>query len=151
MLHFLSSLYISYSHNFSGGAPLRRIVNGCTLLALLFFVVSTPYFLVFPERSNDSLEAIETTSYALYIADIVIELTTSDDGVDHARSFHNFVRGLRVYLRGWCVVDVISALPYQTIMEVTTGSHRTPLLLLRVTKLSKFGRLARSVQGKAAD
>ena len=65
----LRRLYVQYCRMLCGAAPLRRFANGLVAAAILYFLISIPYFLSFVHHSTPAVRTLDHIMTAFYWLD----------------------------------------------------------------------------------
>ena len=144
----LRSCYAQYLSLMCGEAPMRRVANGLIAAASLFSVISVPFYLALTYRSTELVRIFDHLAAIAFACDVVLGITTTTSR-DHTEVLRHYSREVRKYARGWMLIDVIAALPFDLIGAALTRTPAAehPLRLLRCVKAVKLPKLLRSVQG----
>ena len=115
------------------------------LIAIIYQVVTVPYFLAFETSDNLETLALDLACTLIYLADILVTMNTSFYTKGLLVTHRNAI--FKRYLRTWLFPDLISSFPYTWIlqgpMSPSAGNNaRTPT----VAKVVKITRMVRTLR-----
>ncbi|KAG8183171.1 hypothetical protein JTE90_013690 [Oedothorax gibbosus] len=131
-------------------SPFKAVWDWIILLLVIYTAIFTPYvaaFLLNEERlDNDGpIVIIDLIVDVMFIIDIVINFRTTyvnsnDEVVSHPGKIALH------YLRGWFIIDVVAAIPFDLLLVGKNSDETTTLIgLLKTARLLRLVRVARKI------
>ena len=121
----------------------------CTMVALLFTALVTPYEVALLPTKLNGLFAVNRCVDAIFVCDMVINffLAFRDESPSGGRRLvKDFKTIRRRYLSGWFSIDLISVLPFDLLGFFSGSALLTRFKLVRVLRLMRLLKLARVVR-----
>ncbi|KAF0683682.1 Aste57867_24244 [Aphanomyces stellatus] len=127
----------------SPDAKLYRIWQVILVVIIYYQVVAIPYILAFTTDNGDpSTNQFNLIMSGVFAVDMVLNFFTVI--VDPEKGFITDLRVIRNhYLRGWFVLDLLSTVPFDTIVFLAAPDHNSSFKFIGVLKASRLPRLAR--------
>ncbi|XP_054715390.1 potassium voltage-gated channel subfamily H member 7-like [Uloborus diversus] len=131
-------------------SPFKAVWDWIILLLVIYTAIFTPYvaaFLLSEERlDNDGpIVIIDLVVDVMFIIDILINFRTTyvnsnDEVVSHPGKIAVH------YLRGWFIIDVVAAIPFDLLLVGKNSDETTTLIgLLKTARLLRLVRVARKI------
>ncbi|KAF8794726.1 Potassium voltage-gated channel subfamily H like protein [Argiope bruennichi] len=131
-------------------SPFKAVWDWIILLLVIYTAIFTPYvaaFLLNEERlDNDGpIVIIDLIVDVMFIIDILINFRTTyvnsnDEVVSHPGKIAVH------YLRGWFIIDVVAAIPFDLLLVGKNSDETTTLIgLLKTARLLRLVRVARKI------
>ncbi|MEO5340656.1 MAG: ion transporter [Magnetococcus sp. MYC-9] len=120
----------------------KKVWNFLIFLGVFWYGITVPIELVLPTNEfADRLQRMDMFFSVLFILDLFINMRTAVYVAGEPVTNQKFL--LEHYLKGWLILDLISAIPFGLIAEFTPGyAHWAPLLgLLRLVRVPKAPQL----------
>ncbi|CAK4734127.1 unnamed protein product [Aphanomyces euteiches] len=114
------------------------------LVAIIYYqVVAIPYVLAFTTSDTNPLDdSVSLATSAIFLLDIVLNFFTAI--ADPEKGLITNRRDIAIrYLRGWFLLDIISAIPIDAIVYLSSGLNSNNVKFIGVFKTARLPRLAR--------
>ena len=113
------------------------------MVLLMFTSIVTPVEVAFLPTKLNALFFINRCVDFLFVCDIVLNFFVAvPNPVDGQLIFHHGTI-IRMYLKGWFPIDVVSVLPYDLISLLSDNSSVSNLKILRILRLLRLMKLLR--------
>jgi len=111
-------------------SPLKSAWDWLILLLVIYVAVSTPYVAAFLTIENSTpLVAVDLAVDVMFMADMIINFRTSF--IQHGEVIVDAKLIAVNYLRGWFLIDAVSAIPFDFVLSMTGASDvRRPMLYI---------------------
>ncbi|XGW14591.1 hypothetical protein V3C99_000691 [Haemonchus contortus] len=136
-------------------SPFKAVWDWIILLLVIYTAVFTPYVAAFllrelqdtsrKARFSEPLEIVDLIVDIMFIVDIIINFRTTyvnenDEVVSHPGKIAIH------YFKGWFVIDMIAAVPFDLLLVNTNSDETTTLIgLLKTARLLRLVRVARKL------
>ncbi|VIO92202.1 potassium voltage-gated channel subfamily H member 6, putative [Brugia malayi] len=134
-------------------SPFKAVWDWIILLLVIYTAIFTPYVAAFLLREDSSrkarfsepLEIIDLIVDIMFIVDIIINFRTTyvnenDEVVSHPGKIAIH------YFKGWFIIDMIAAVPFDLLLVNTNSDETTTLIgLLKTARLLRLVRVARKL------
>ncbi|OZC07895.1 cyclic nucleotide-binding domain protein [Onchocerca flexuosa] len=134
-------------------SPFKAVWDWIILLLVIYTAIFTPYVAAFLLREDSSrrarfsepLEIIDLIVDIMFIIDIIINFRTTyvnenDEVVSHPGKIAIH------YFKGWFIIDLIAAVPFDLLLVNTNSDETTTLIgLLKTARLLRLVRVARKL------
>uniref|UniRef100_A0AC34REF4 Cyclic nucleotide-binding domain-containing protein n=1 Tax=Panagrolaimus sp. JU765 TaxID=591449 RepID=A0AC34REF4_9BILA len=134
-------------------SPFKAVWDWIILLLVIYTAVFTPYVAAFllgevrdhNRKFSEPLEIIDLIVDIMFIVDIIINFRTTyvnenDEVVSHPGKIAIH------YFKGWFVIDMIAAVPFDLLLANTNSDETTTLIgLLKTARLLRLVRVARKL------
>uniref|UniRef100_A0A914DXK7 Cyclic nucleotide-binding domain-containing protein n=1 Tax=Acrobeloides nanus TaxID=290746 RepID=A0A914DXK7_9BILA len=136
-------------------SPFKAVWDWIILLLVIYTAIFTPYAAAFLLRESNQeprtlkisepLEIIDLIVDIMFIIDIIINFRTTyvnenDEVVSHPGKIANH------YFKGWFIIDLIAAVPFDLLLVNTNSDETTTLIgLLKTARLLRLVRVARKL------
>ncbi|CAD6187665.1 unnamed protein product [Caenorhabditis auriculariae] len=136
-------------------SPFKAVWDWIILLLVIYTAVFTPYVAAFllrelqdttrKARFSEPLEIVDLIVDIMFIVDIIINFRTTyvnenDEVVSHPGKIATH------YFKGWFVIDMIAAVPFDLLLVNTNSDETTTLIgLLKTARLLRLVRVARKL------
>ncbi|PIO70269.1 cyclic nucleotide-binding domain protein [Teladorsagia circumcincta] len=144
-----------------GAGPFKAVWDWIILLLVIYTAVFTPYVAAFllrelqdtsrKARFSEPLEIVDLIVDIMFIVDIIINFRTTyvnenDEVVSHPGKIAIH------YFKGWFVIDMIAAVPFDLLLVNTNSDETTTLIgLLKTARLLRLVRVARKLDSTASE
>ncbi|XP_071039250.1 voltage-gated inwardly rectifying potassium channel KCNH6 [Parasteatoda tepidariorum] len=131
-------------------SPFKAVWDWIILLLVIYTAIFTPYvaaFLLNEERlDNDGpIVYIDLIVDVMFIIDIVINFRTTYVNSNEEVEGHPCKIAVH-YLRGWFIIDVVAAIPFDLLLVGKNSDETTTLIgLLKTARLLRLVRVARKI------
>ncbi|KAG9410489.1 hypothetical protein AC1031_018529 [Aphanomyces cochlioides] len=114
------------------------------LVAIIYYqVVAIPYVLAFTTSDTNPLDdSVSLVTSAIFLLDIVLNFFTAIADPEKGLITNRREIAIR-YLRGWFLLDIISAIPIDAIVYLSSGLNSNNVKFIGVFKTTRLPRLAR--------
>ncbi|VDK46217.1 unnamed protein product [Anisakis simplex] len=134
-------------------SPFKAVWDWIILLLVIYTAIFTPYVAAFllredstrKTRFSEPLEIIDLFVDIMFIVDIIINFRTTyvnenDEVVSHPGKIAIH------YFKGWFIIDMIAAVPFDLLLVNTNSDETTTLIgLLKTARLLRLVRVARKL------
>ncbi|KAJ1351738.1 hypothetical protein KIN20_007871 [Parelaphostrongylus tenuis] len=136
-------------------SPFKAVWDWIILLLVIYTAVFTPYVAAFllrelqdtsrKARFSEPLEIVDLIVDIMFIVDIIINFRTTyvnenDEVVSHPGKIAIH------YFKGWFIIDMIAAVPFDLLLVNTNSDETTTLIgLLKTARLLRLVRVARKL------
>ncbi|CAB3402097.1 unnamed protein product [Caenorhabditis bovis] len=136
-------------------SPFKAVWDWIILLLVIYTAVFTPYVAAFllrefqdttrKSRFSEPLEIVDLIVDIMFIVDIIINFRTTyvnenDEVVSHPGKIATH------YFKGWFIIDMIAAVPFDLLLVNTNSDETTTLIgLLKTARLLRLVRVARKL------
>uniref|UniRef100_A0A915B336 Cyclic nucleotide-binding domain-containing protein n=2 Tax=Parascaris univalens TaxID=6257 RepID=A0A915B336_PARUN len=134
-------------------SPFKAVWDWIILLLVIYTAIFTPYVAAFllredstrKTRFSEPLEIIDLIVDIMFIVDIIINFRTTyvnenDEVVSHPGKIAIH------YFKGWFIIDMIAAVPFDLLLVNTNSDETTTLIgLLKTARLLRLVRVARKL------
>jgi len=107
-------------------SPAKAAWDWLILLLVIYVAVSTPYVAAFKTiQHSDPLVFLDLAVDVMFMADVIINFRTSF--VQHGEVIVDAKLIASNYLRGWFLIDIVSAIPFDFVLSKTGASDVSSL------------------------
>ncbi|VDL65016.1 unnamed protein product [Nippostrongylus brasiliensis] len=138
-------------------SPFKAVWDWIILLLVIYTAVFTPYVAAFllrelqdtsrKARFSEPLEIVDLIVDIMFIVDIIINFRTTYVNENDEVSVVSHPGKIAIhYFKGWFVIDMIAAVPFDLLLVNTNSDETTTLIgLLKTARLLRLVRVARKL------
>lgn len=118
-------------------------------LLLLFTAINTPYRLAFIEKDDITWTVLDVLTDLIFATDILVNFLSAYENASE-ELIHDRAVIAKAYLKSWCIIDILSVMPFSYIFETSDYASLAKLArlpkLYRIVKMAKLARILKVIK-----